>query len=77
MKLVINYEPTKFQMPQLSESNFIEVFVRFAHLVELNKRYQSAKFHWPRLSGSNFMRARGKHPPPPPRLTRSQKAQSL
>ena len=51
MKLVIRYQPLKFQIPQLSESN----------VTELNRRYQSAKFHWPRLPGSNFMRAGGKH----------------
>ena len=84
MKLVISYQPAKFQIPQLSESNFTEISIRhpkkpydvtsqylvfeIAHFVELYRRYQSAKFNLPRLSGSNFKRAGGKHTPPPPRL---------
>ena len=28
MKLDISYQPTEFQLPQLSESNFTEVFIR-------------------------------------------------
>ena len=94
MHPLISYHSGKFQVLQLSESNFTEVSIRhpktpldvtsqylvskIAHFVEISESYQPAKFHWPRLSGSNFMRAGGKHlPPPPSRLTRSQKTQSL
>ena len=28
VKLFISFQPTKFQIPQLSESNFTEVFIR-------------------------------------------------
>ena len=66
--------------PKTIMTSFWRYFTIFGfniiYFVELNRRYQPAKFHWPRLSGSNFMRAGGT-PPPPPRLTRSQKAQSL
>ena len=84
MKLLISYQAAKFQIPQLSESNFKEVSIRhpknhcdvtsqylvfkIAHFVELNRSYQLAKFHWPRLCRSNFTRAGGKHSPPPPDL---------
>ena len=79
MKLIISCQVAKFQIPQLSESNFKEVAIRhpkkhydvtsqylvfkIPHFVELNRSYQSAKFHWPRFSGSNFARAGEKHPP--------------
>ena len=72
---------SKFQIPQLSESNFTKVGIRhpkkigtsfdkilifkIAHFIERNRSYQPARFHWPMFSGSNFTR-----------LTRSQKAQS-
>ena len=85
MKLVISYQPAKFQIPQLSELIFTEVFIRplknhydftsqylvfkITHFVELNNRYQPAKFYWLRLSGSNFKRAGGNSPPPPPPQT--------
>ena len=49
---------------------------KIAHFVEINRSYQPANLHWPRLTGSNFTRGGGKHLPPPPRLKRSQKAQS-
>ena len=86
VKLDISYQPAKFQIPQLSESNFTKVLKRnpqnnydvtsqylvfkIAHSVGPNRRHQPAKFHLPRLSASNFTRAGGKHPL---RLTRSQK----
>ena len=67
MKPVISCRLAKFQILQLSESNFKELFIRhrknnydvtsqylafkIAHFIELNRGYQPAKFHWPRLSG--------------------------
>ena len=55
VKLAISYQPAKFQIPQLFESNFTEVFIRhpkiplwrhsqysdfkIAHFVELNRSY--------------------------------------
>ena len=55
-----------------------DLVFKIAHFVEHNRSYQPANFHWPSFSGSNSMRGGGKHfPPPPPRFTRSQKAQSL
>ena len=92
MKLITGYQPAKFQFPQLSELNSTRGFYttplkshydvtlqyldfKIAHFVELNRSYQHAEFHWPRLCGSNFMDGWWKTPLP--RLTRSQKAQSL
>ena len=92
MKLIFSYQPAKFPIPQSFESNFTKVGIRYpqtidtyditlqylvfkiAHFVEINGYYKPAKFHSPGLSGSNFKRSGGKHPP---RLTCSQKAQSL